>query len=368
MPRYEKKTRAKGWILQNTRIGPVLDMKVCLHEDRHSIEILVESLFRDDTVSGVRIVNGIGNYVTESMETKEEEHLASVRPVVNARPRLKPAVTLSSVSFPFRDRKMDIHWNTTITWSRVLWSVKSHDPIATTWSISPFGNWRSSSIWRRLRRMQEEKVRWFFAMATQRLDIYSGKRRRSQEKVFNIAWIQTLPASSCTSQQFQGYSGDAVDPELQDNVLLPEGFYWIHLPRRECKWIEFNNQKWIDFRTKKSQKRKTSRVLHCSKPDGRWKWCGETPRDLMKPRIAPYKNRQMLSTFDLLHSPHMWIQAILLCRKHSTTMQIRIVSRLWFCRRPWRLQINIRRSSVHFRESNVRANKLGVQETDFSFS
>ena len=43
------------------------------------------------------------------METKEEEHLASVRPVVNARPRLKPAVTLSSVSFPIRDRKMDIH-------------------------------------------------------------------------------------------------------------------------------------------------------------------------------------------------------------------------------------------------------------------
>ena len=27
MPRYEKKTRAKGWILQNTRIGPVLDIK-----------------------------------------------------------------------------------------------------------------------------------------------------------------------------------------------------------------------------------------------------------------------------------------------------------------------------------------------------
>ena len=34
LPRNEQKTRAKGWILKNTRIGPVLDMKVCLHQDR----------------------------------------------------------------------------------------------------------------------------------------------------------------------------------------------------------------------------------------------------------------------------------------------------------------------------------------------
>ena len=33
----------------------------------------------------------------------------------------------------------------------------------------------------------------------------------------------------------------------------------------------------------------------------------------------------------------------------STTMQIRIFSRLWFCRRPWRLEVNIKRNSVHFR-------------------
>ena len=32
---------------QYTRIDPVLDMKVCRHEDRCSIEVLVESLFQD---------------------------------------------------------------------------------------------------------------------------------------------------------------------------------------------------------------------------------------------------------------------------------------------------------------------------------
>ena len=45
---------------------------------------------------------------------------------------------------------------------------------------------------------------------------------------------------------------------------------------------------------------------------------------------------QTFSTFDLLHSSHMWIQTMLLCGKHSTTMQIRIVSKFWFSRRPWR--------------------------------
>ena len=44
---------------------------------------------------------------------------------------------------------------------------------------------------------------------------------------FNIAWIQTRPISSCTFEHFkvQGHSGDnAVDPTLQDYVLLPKGF------------------------------------------------------------------------------------------------------------------------------------------------
>ena len=55
-------------------------------------------------------------------------------------------------------------------------------------------------------------------------------------------------------------------------------------------------------------------------------------------------------------------------RKHSTTMQTRIVSRLWFCRRPWRFKIKIRRNIVHFRKSYICSHKLDVQETDFSFS
>ena len=56
---------------------------------------------------------------------------------------------------------------------------------------------------------------------------------------------------------------------------------------------------------------------------------------------------QTLSAFDLLHSS---CRAVLFCGKHSTTMQTWLVSRLWFCKRPWRFQVNIRRNSCAFSE------------------
>ena len=73
-------------------IGQVLDVKVCHHQDRYGIEILIESLFRDGTASWIRIVNGIDKYVTETTETvpfDSADQRATGRPVAKARPRLK---------------------------------------------------------------------------------------------------------------------------------------------------------------------------------------------------------------------------------------------------------------------------------------
>ena len=44
VPRNDERTRARGWIQKNTKIGPVLDAKVCRHQDRYGIEIQVEPL------------------------------------------------------------------------------------------------------------------------------------------------------------------------------------------------------------------------------------------------------------------------------------------------------------------------------------
>ena len=75
LPRSEEASRVRGWILGNTKIGRVLDVKVCLHQQRYGIEIMVESLFRDRTVSWVRIVNGIDKYVTETSEKNSLENV-----------------------------------------------------------------------------------------------------------------------------------------------------------------------------------------------------------------------------------------------------------------------------------------------------
>ena len=47
LPRSEESSRVGGWNCGNTRIGPVLDVKVCYDQGRYGVEIMIESLFRD---------------------------------------------------------------------------------------------------------------------------------------------------------------------------------------------------------------------------------------------------------------------------------------------------------------------------------
>ena len=172
-------TRGKGRILKNTRILSVLDIKVCHHEHRYSIEVLVESLFQDHTASWVWIVSGIGKYVTESMQTREERHRASGRPVAKTRPRQTPTVTLSSVSIPVRERKwIDIetqrsHDQKCHQVSQAMTRLPRHDRTV-PWQID--GAVLVDDV---LEECRKKKIRWCFAMVTWRMDINSGKRRRS---------------------------------------------------------------------------------------------------------------------------------------------------------------------------------------------
>ena len=51
LPRSEESSRVRAWIRGNTQIGPVLNVKDCYHQGRHGVEVMIESLFRDRTVS-----------------------------------------------------------------------------------------------------------------------------------------------------------------------------------------------------------------------------------------------------------------------------------------------------------------------------
>ena len=62
MPRNQEGTRINGWIQSKVRFGPVSDIKVCNHSGRYSIEVQVQSLFQDQTVSWIRTVHGIDKF------------------------------------------------------------------------------------------------------------------------------------------------------------------------------------------------------------------------------------------------------------------------------------------------------------------
>ena len=164
LPRNDKRTRIRGWILKNTRIGPILDIKVCRHEDRYSIEVQIPSLFQDNTVSWVRIVNGVDKYVTESMLTTKEEDMASEKPIAKARPRQKPTVTLTSVSIPVLGRKW-IDIETQRSHEHMCFEVKSHHPRSTTVTSQTSAGRRSSTMLRnsylKLWQMKEERRKKF---------------------------------------------------------------------------------------------------------------------------------------------------------------------------------------------------------------
>ena len=91
-------SRVRGWILGNTKIGPVLDVQVCFRQGRYGLEVMIESLFPDRTVPWVRFVNGIDKYVTETSETislESAEHRVTGKPVAKAKSRQTPTLTLS---------------------------------------------------------------------------------------------------------------------------------------------------------------------------------------------------------------------------------------------------------------------------------
>ena len=91
---------------------PSLGCETNPHEGRYCIDVMIESLFKDRTVSWVRIVNGINKYVTETSQeiptANAELFITAGKSVAKA--ELKPkSVVNSSIDVPFRERKwMDI--------------------------------------------------------------------------------------------------------------------------------------------------------------------------------------------------------------------------------------------------------------------
>ena len=67
MPRSDERSIPKGWIRGNTKIGPVLEVKVTYHLYQHGIEIKVDSM-KNGSQSWIEFSRRMNKYVNELPE------------------------------------------------------------------------------------------------------------------------------------------------------------------------------------------------------------------------------------------------------------------------------------------------------------
>ena len=225
--RSEERSRVRGWIRGHRKIGPVPDVKVCCHQGHYAVEVMIESLFRDRTVSWARIVNGNNKYVTETAEEIPVAKRWEQRYTETSREGSKPTLTLSLVSIPYRERKwMDV------------------DPGKFSQGCFEVSQFMIRLLWHDYSVHREDDGAVRFDDLAEKFKSRFGVLRNGQFKLGELSWqkrrrtegkVSVLLESSkhfLYLRAIQGRSGGTlVDPTLQDNVLLPDDFaeYIYHI-------------------------------------------------------------------------------------------------------------------------------------------
>ena len=289
------------WIQSNVRFGPVSDIKVCNQYGRYSTEVQVQSLFQDQTVSGIGIVNCIDKFVREKpcgskRKRKLRGNLVQKRDQYWNRHQQVVGTLLSL------NREMDWHWYTGIQGSLLFSSVKIHHSITSTKSKRLSRRWWSSPLRPSYWWMQEKTIRQYWILI--RLD---EEAFRNAQHWLTERWISVLAKGGGQKKRFQyclnptylhqflylrviqGHSGSTNNLALQDNVLLPEGFteYIYHVRNgKELRSIVNHGliPGGVSLRTG-TQAVFFTIVNPMDNQDG----SGETLCDLSQARIAPYK-------------------------------------------------------------------------------
>ena len=74
LPRDDKSTDPKGWIQENTKIGPVLEVTTRYLQGRHGVEIRNESVNKYNSHSWVRISHGLNKLVTDLIDKEYDDN------------------------------------------------------------------------------------------------------------------------------------------------------------------------------------------------------------------------------------------------------------------------------------------------------
>ena len=232
----KKEFEKKGWIQSNVRFGPVSDIKVCNQHGRYSIEVQVQSLFQDQTVSWIRIVKGIDKFVRCNADPRGRESFGETR--CKSETKIKTVINKWLGLYSDWTETMDGHWNTGIQGSLLFSSVEIHHSTTTTQSKSLSRRKWSSPLWPSCWWIQEKAIRQMLNIGQTRWrstsSMFSNGRQKNwvsvlakgggEKKRFQYCWNPSYPHQFLCLRKVQGHSGSTINPALQDNVLLPEGF------------------------------------------------------------------------------------------------------------------------------------------------
>ena len=72
VPRDEDSSEPKGWIRENTKIGPVLEVTTSYLQGKYGVAIIIKSVYKDNSHSWVRISHGLNKLVTD-LSNKEDD-------------------------------------------------------------------------------------------------------------------------------------------------------------------------------------------------------------------------------------------------------------------------------------------------------
>ena len=239
LPRDESSSEPKGWIRGNTKIGPVLEVTTCCLHGKYGVEIRIESMNEDNSHSWVRISHDLKKLVTnlnnkdqddneqETSEMQFEDYAFKLnasdfanRSKAKAKPQRRTSASSSTNTFPIGER----------TWT----DIDPQEYSLSDYSVSkklinllrhgslPREDDGAIEFWRIKDYLQKHFVysqHWSDEKWKSSMTRGGGNKKRFQYCTDASGEIRYLRA-------LQGHSGrNLVDPSLQDNVLIQDGFF-----------------------------------------------------------------------------------------------------------------------------------------------
>ena len=234
LPREEEASEPKGWIRENTKIGPVLEVATCCLHCKYGVEIRITSMNEDNSHSWVRISHGSSTLLTnlnnseqETSEVQLEEYALKLnasdfacRSKAKAKPQRREPADSSTRAIRIGGR----------TWTDVEPGEYSlSDRAVSKKLIHLLRHWKPTSRKRRSdwilenQRPSSKIIPALSSLVWRQVEESHGRTRRKQEKIPVLYWFIRKILYLRALQVHSGRS--LIDPSLQDNAIILDGFF-----------------------------------------------------------------------------------------------------------------------------------------------